>query len=60
VGGQEAKPLEAERVLAVGRPVEVAIKFPSFYAFLNCKLQAVVYKKIVSYSYHEKAHDGAA
>ena len=45
VGGQEAKPLEAERVLAVGRPVEAAIKFPSFYAFLNCKLQAVVYKK---------------
>ena len=45
VGGQEAKPIEAERVLAVGRPVEAAIKFPSFYAFLNCKLQAVVYKK---------------
>ena len=29
-------------------------KFPSFYAFLNCKLQAVVSKKIVSYSYREK------
>ena len=46
-GVKGAKPPEAERVLAVGRPVEAAREswesFPSFYAFLNCKLQAVVY-----------------
>jgi len=57
LGGQS--PPEAERVLGVGRPVEAA-NFPHSMHFLNCKLQAVVYKKIVSYSYREKVHDGAA
>jgi len=45
VGSGGRSPPEAERVLAVGRLVEAA-NFPHSMHFLNCKLQAVVYKKM--------------
>jgi len=56
--GPGAEPPEAERVLAVGRPVEAA-NFPHSMHFKTANYTQFI-KKIVSYSYREKAHDGAA
>jgi len=57
--GSEGKPPEAERVLAVGRPMEAA-NFPHSMHFLTANYRQLFIKKIVCYSYREKGHDGAA